>query len=146
MDILALLRTDGKGRPPAFAAASAISSALWSSRAHRAMRRGQSVRPSLSEIDTWCEQLNCAAAPSCSIAPAATLKSAEALSREALVEIVSGIQARLYLHMDGTEREFWNPGRERSCWVVCRDVQDLLHRHGLVPGEELPASTEGATS
>jgi hypothetical protein len=73
------------------------------------------------------------------------LKSAGALSREALVEIISGIQARLYLDMDGTGREFWNPGKDWSCWDVCQDVQDLLYRHGLVPGDELPVSTEGAT-
>ena len=44
-----------------------------------------------------------------------------------------------------TRREFWNPGKDWSCWDVCQDVQDLLYRHGLVPVDELPASTEGAT-
>ncbi len=61
------------------------------------------------------------------------------------MEFVSGIQARLYLDTDGTGREFWNPGKEWNCWDVCQDSQDLLHRHGLVPGDELPASTKGTT-
>ena len=99
---------------------------------------------SADEIDTLCEQLNCVDDQPSAVVPASTLKSAEALSREALVEIVSGIQARLYLDMDRTGREFWNPGKDWSCWDVCQDVQDLLYRHGLVPGDEIPVSAEGA--
>jgi len=77
---------------------------------------------------------------------AAALALADDLTREDLVEIVSGIQTRLYLDMDGTGREFWNPGKEWSCCDVCQDVQDLLHHHGLVPGDELPVATEAPTS
>jgi hypothetical protein len=77
---------------------------------------------------------------------AAALALADDLTREALVEIVSGNQTRLYLDMDGTGREFWNPGKEWSCCDVCQDVQDLLHHHGLVPGDELPIATEAPTS
>ena len=57
------------------------------------------------------------------------------LSRQALVEIVSRIQALLYLDLQG-EREFWNPGKEWSGADVCFAVQEMLHRHGLVPGDE----------
>jgi len=76
---------------------------------------------------------------------AAALAPADDLTREALVEVVSGIQTRLYLDMDGTGREFWNPGKQWSCCDVCQDVQDLLHHHGLVPGDELPVATEAPT-
>ena len=77
---------------------------------------------------------------------AAAMALAEGLTREALVELVSGIQARLYLDVDSNGREFWNPGKEWSCCDVCQDVQDLLHHHGLVPGDELPVATEAPTS
>ena len=77
---------------------------------------------------------------------AAAMALAEGLTREALVELVSGIQARLYLDIDSTGREFWNPAKEWSCCDVCQDVQDLLHHHGLVPGDELPVATEAPTS
>lgn len=65
------------------------------------------------------------------------LVTPNALSRQALVEIVSGVQALLYLDVDH-EREFWNPAKEWSGADVCFAVQDLLHRHGLVPGDEEP--------
>ena len=60
------------------------------------------------------------------------------LSRQALVEIVSGVQSLLYLDLKG-EREFWNPGKEWSGADVCFAVQDLLHQHGLVPSDEQPS-------
>ena len=77
---------------------------------------------------------------------AAAMALAEGLTRQALVELVSGIQARLYLDVDGNGREFWNPGKQWSCCDVCQDVQELLHRHGLVPGDEVPVATETPTS
>lgn len=58
------------------------------------------------------------------------------LSREVLVGIVSKVQGRLYLDLDERGTEFWNPGKEWSCCDVCQDVQDMLHEHGLVPGDE----------
>ena len=63
------------------------------------------------------------------------------LSRQALVEIVSGVQALLYLDVKG-EREFWNPAKEWSGADVCFAIQDLLHRHSLVPGDEQPCDGE----
>jgi len=59
------------------------------------------------------------------------------LSRQVLVEIVSGVQALLYLDVKG-EREFWNPGKEWGGADVCNSIQDLLHQHGLVPDDEQP--------
>lgn len=59
------------------------------------------------------------------------------LSRQALVEIASGVQALLYLDVKG-EREFWNPGKDWSGADVCESIQNLLHQHGLVPGDEEP--------
>jgi hypothetical protein len=38
--------------------------------------------------------------------------------------------------MDGTGREFWNPGKDCSGWDVCQAIQEVMSRHGLVPGEE----------
>ena len=52
------------------------------------------------------------------------LISPHELSRQALVEIVSGIQSLLYLDVDD-EREFWNPGKEWSPSDVCFAIQDL---------------------
>lgn len=65
------------------------------------------------------------------------LVTPNALSRQALIEIVSGVQALLYLDVD-QEREFWNPAKEWSGADVCFAIQDLLHQHGLVPGDEQP--------
>ena len=60
------------------------------------------------------------------------------LSRDTLAAIVSRIQGRLYLDMGKDGREFWNPEKDWSGCDVCYEIQDLLHEHGLVPGEEQP--------
>lgn len=100
---------------------------------------------SATDIDVLCERLNCGSGASCPGAPMVPMARAEDLSREALVEIVSGIQMRLYLDMDGAGREFWNPKKARNCCDVCQDVQNLLCHHGLVPGDEITLPTEGTT-
>ena len=64
------------------------------------------------------------------------LVSPTELSRETLASIVSRVQGRMYLDLDEHGTEFWNPGKQWSCCDVCQDIQDLLHGHGLVPGEE----------
>jgi hypothetical protein len=67
------------------------------------------------------------------------------LSREALEAIVAKVQGLLYLDMDRAGREFWNPAKEWGGADVCQDIQDVLHQHGLVPGEEqdcMPTTTE----
>lgn len=69
---------------------------------------------------------------------------AEQLASDVLIEIVSGIQTRLYLDVDDGGQEFWNPAKDWSCCDVCQDVQDLLHRHGLVPGDEQPVTFKKA--
>jgi hypothetical protein len=68
----------------------------------------------------------------------ARVQTAHNLPRVVLVEIVAGIQGRMYLELDERGSEFWNPGKQWSCGDVCQDVQDILHRYGLVPGEEQP--------
>jgi len=98
---------------------------------------------SAADIDVLCERLNCGGDAACAGASTAAMAQAKELPREALVEIVSGIQVRLYLDMDGTGREFWNPRKAWNCCDVCQDVQDLLYRHGLVPGGEITVLTEG---
>ena len=58
------------------------------------------------------------------------------LSRETLASIVSKVQGRMYLDLDGHGTKFWNPGKEWSCSDVCQDIQGALHKYGLVPGDE----------
>ena len=58
------------------------------------------------------------------------------LSREALLAIVAGVQGRMYLDMDGSGRETWNPDKEWSGADLCMELQNLLHQHGLVPGHK----------
>jgi hypothetical protein len=58
------------------------------------------------------------------------------LSREALVEIVTTAQSRLYFDAGKDGREFWNPAKDCSGWDVCQAIQEVMSRHGLVPGEE----------
>jgi hypothetical protein len=65
-----------------------------------------------------------------------TLKSAESLPREALVEIVARVQSLLYLDMDGQGREYWNPVKDWSGWDVCHAIQESLGQHGLAPEVE----------
>jgi hypothetical protein len=67
---------------------------------------------------------------------ASRLVLASELPREALVEIVATAQSQLYLDTDGTGREFWNPAKDCSGWDVCQAIQEVMSRHGLVPGEE----------
>jgi len=42
----------------------------------------------------------------------------------------------MYLDLDEHGTEFWNPGKEWSGCDVCQDIQNALHEHDLVPGEE----------
>ena len=97
---------------------------------------------SAADIDPLCERLNCGGDATCAGTSTAAMLRAEELPREALVEIVSDIQMRLYLDMDGAGREFWNPEKAWNCCDVCQDVQNLLCRHGLVPGGEITVLTE----
>jgi hypothetical protein len=71
-------------------------------------------------------------------ASATPVQTAHNLTRDVLVEIVARIQGRMYLDVDESGGEFWNPGKQWSCCDLCQDVQDILHRHGLVPGDEKP--------
>jgi hypothetical protein len=61
---------------------------------------------------------------------------ASELPREALIEIVATAQSQLYLDTNGTGREFWNPAKDCRGWDVCQAIQEVMSRHGLVPGEE----------
>ena len=97
---------------------------------------------SATDIDLLCKRLNCGSDALCPGASRLPVAHAEELPREALVEIVSGLQMRLYLDMDGAGREFWNPEKAWNGSDVCQDVQDLLCRHGLVPGGEITVLTE----
>lgn len=58
------------------------------------------------------------------------------LSRETLIAIVAKVQGILYLDLSREGLEFWNPAKEWSGADVCDDIQDVLHEHGLVPGDE----------
>ncbi len=57
------------------------------------------------------------------------------LSRDALLAIVAGVQGRMYLDMNREGREFWNPDKAWNA-DTCMEIQELLHQHGLVPGDE----------
>ena len=74
----------------------------------------------------------------------APVQTAHNLSRDVLVEIVGGIQGRMYLDVDESGGEFWNPGKQWSCCDLCQDVQDILHRQGLVPSVEQPYEDRAA--
>lgn len=74
-----------------------------------------------------------------------SVKLPHQLSRDALLAIVADVQERMYLDLDAQGREFWNPGKQWSGADVCQDIQDVLHQHGMVPGEEqdcMPTTTE----
>lgn len=64
------------------------------------------------------------------------VKRPHQLSRDALLAIVAGVQGRMYLDLDTQGREFWNPGKEWSGADICMEIQNLLHQHGLVPGDD----------
>jgi hypothetical protein len=42
----------------------------------------------------------------------------------------------MYLDLGGEGREFWNPEKSWSGADICMEIEDLLHQHGLVPGDE----------
>jgi hypothetical protein len=79
-------------------------------------------------------------APSGNSQPTSTtpVQTAHNLSRDVLVEIVARIQGRMYVDLDESGCEFWNPGKQWSCSDLCQDVQDILHRYSLVPGDDQP--------
>jgi hypothetical protein len=54
------------------------------------------------------------------------------------MDIVARIQGRMYLDLDESGGEYWNPGKQWSCADVCQDIQDTLHRYDLVPSDEQP--------
>jgi hypothetical protein len=71
------------------------------------------------------------------------------LSREALEGIVANVQGLLYLDLDRSGREFWNPAKEWSGADLCDDIQNVLNQYGLVPAEEqecTPPATASAPS
>jgi hypothetical protein len=65
-----------------------------------------------------------------------SVKLPQQLSRDALLAIVAGVQERMYLDLDDEGCEYWNPDKEWSGADICMEIQDLLHQHGLVPGDE----------
>jgi hypothetical protein len=86
----------------------------------------------VEEIDRLCERLN---APP--VLPSGSrLVLPNQLPRDALVEIVEWTQSALYLDIESSGREYWNPAKDWSGWDVCQHIQEVLSRHGLVPREE----------
>ena len=67
------------------------------------------------------------------------MRIASDLERPEVEEIVESIQRFMYLDLEDSGDEAWDPEKTWNCGDVCQHIAGLLDDHGLVPDKRQPA-------